>query len=33
LIPPLLLLVFVAIMVFESRYTLLSRLLFFATGT
>jgi cytochrome c oxidase subunit IV len=32
LLPPLLLLVFVGIMVFESDYTLLSRILFFKTG-
>src|ERR1700741_1863628 len=32
LLPPLLLLVFVAIMVFESDYTLLSRIVFFKTG-
>ena len=33
LLPPLLVLVFVGIMVFESNYTLLTRLLFFATGS
>ena len=33
LLPPLLVLVFVGIMVFESNYTLLSRLLFFARGS
>jgi cytochrome c oxidase subunit IV len=33
LLPPLLLLVFVAIMVFESDYTLLSRIVFFKAGT
>ncbi len=33
LLPPLLVLVFVAIMVFESDYTLLTRVLYFATGT
>src|SRR5919205_1128189 len=32
LLPPALVLVFVGIMVFESTYTLLSRVLFFATG-
>ncbi len=32
LVPPVLVLVFVAIMVFESDYTLLSRRLFFAVG-
>ena len=32
LLPPLLLLVFVGIMVFESDYTLLSRIVFFKTG-
>ena len=32
LIPPVVVLVFVAIMVFESNYTLLSRLVFFVTG-
>ena len=32
LLPPVLVLVFVGIMVFESNYTLLSRVLFFATG-
>jgi cytochrome c oxidase subunit 4 len=32
LLPPLLVLVFVAIMVFESNYTLLTRMLFFAGG-
>jgi cytochrome c oxidase subunit 4 len=32
LLPPLLLLVFVGIMVFESDYTLISRLNFFASG-
>lgn len=32
LLPPLLVLVFVGIMVFESNYTLLSRVLFFAAG-
>ena len=33
LLPPVLVLVFVAIMVFESDYTLLIRVLFFATPT
>ncbi len=33
LLPPVLVLVFVAIMVFESNYTLLTRVLFFATGS
>ena len=33
LLPPTLLLVFVAIMAFESSYTLLMRLVFFATGS
>ena len=33
LLPPLLLLVFVGIMVFESSYTLLTRAVFFATGS
>jgi cytochrome c oxidase subunit 4 len=33
LLPPLLLLVFVAIMVLESDYTLLTRILFFRTAT
>src|SRR5918994_4852167 len=33
LLPPVLVLVFVAIMVFESDYTLLTRVLFFTTGT
>jgi len=33
LVPPVLVLVFVAIMVFESDYTLLTRVLYFATGT
>ena len=33
LLPPLLVLVFVGIMVFESNYTLFTRLLFFATGS
>jgi cytochrome c oxidase subunit IV len=33
LLPPALILVFVGIMVFESNYTLLTRLLFFATGS
>lgn len=32
IVPPVLVLVFVAIMVFESEYTLFSRSLFFATG-
>jgi cytochrome c oxidase subunit 4 len=32
LLPPLVLLVFVGIMVFESDYTLLSRIIFFKTG-
>jgi cytochrome c oxidase subunit 4 len=32
LIPPVVVLVFVAIMVFESNYTLLSRLVFFVMG-
>jgi cytochrome c oxidase subunit IV len=32
LLPPLVVLVFVAIMVFESDYTLLTRLNFFGTG-
>jgi cytochrome c oxidase subunit IV len=33
LLPPVLVLVFVAIMVFESDYTHLSRVIFFASGT
>jgi cytochrome c oxidase subunit IV len=33
LLPPLLVLVFVGIMVFESNYTLFTRLLFFARGS
>src|SRR4030081_1273238 len=33
LLPPVLVLVFVAIMVFESDYTHLSRVMFFASGT
>ena len=33
LLPPALVLVFVAIMVFESNYTLFTRLFFFATGS
>ena len=33
LVPPVLVLVFVAIMVFESDYTLFTRLTFFATGS
>ena len=33
LVPPVLLLVFVGIMMFESDYTLLTRVLYFATGT
>ena len=33
LLPPAVILVFVGIMVFESNYTLLTRLLFFATGS
>ena len=33
LLPPVLVLVFVGIMVFESNYTLLTRVLFFATGS
>jgi Predicted small integral membrane protein len=33
LVPPVAVLVFVAIMVFESDYTLLTRLLFFGTGS
>jgi cytochrome c oxidase subunit IV len=33
LLPPVLVLVFVGIMVFESNYTLLTRALFFATGS
>ena len=33
LLPPMLLLVFVGIMVFESDYTLLSRIIFFKVGT
>jgi cytochrome c oxidase subunit 4 len=33
LLPPLLVLVFVSIMVFESNYTLFTRLLFFTAGT
>jgi cytochrome c oxidase subunit IV len=33
LVPPLAVLVFVGIMVFESNYTLFSRILFFATGS
>ena len=33
LLPPALVLVFVGIMVFESNYTLFTRLLFFATGS
>lgn len=32
LLPPVLVMVFVAIMVFESDYTLLTRVLYFATG-
>jgi cytochrome c oxidase subunit IV len=32
LLPPMLLLVFVAIMMFESDYTLLTRIVFFRTG-
>jgi cytochrome c oxidase subunit IV len=32
LVPPVLVLVFVGIMMFESNYTLFTRLLFFATG-
>ena len=33
LLPPVLVLIFVALMVFESNYTLLTRVLFFATGS
>ena len=33
LVPPTLILIFVGIMVFESNYTLLTRLVFFATGS
>jgi cytochrome c oxidase subunit IV len=33
LLPPMLLLVFVGIMIFESEYTLLSRLTFFSAGS
>jgi cytochrome c oxidase subunit IV len=33
LLPPALVMVFVAIMAFESNYTLLTRVLFFATGS
>jgi cytochrome c oxidase subunit 4 len=33
LLPPALVLVFVAMMVFESKHTLLTRVLFFATGS
>jgi cytochrome c oxidase subunit IV len=33
LLPPALVLVFVAMMVFESNYTLLTRVIFFATGS
>jgi cytochrome c oxidase subunit 4 len=33
LLPPIFVLVFVAIMVFESNYTLLTRLLFFSSGS
>jgi cytochrome c oxidase subunit IV len=33
LVPPVLVLVFVSIMVFESNYTLFTRLLFFGAGT
>ena len=33
LLPPVLVLLFVAIMVFESDYTLLTRVLYFATGS
>ena len=33
LLPPVLVLVFVGIMVFESNYTLITRLFFFATGS
>ena len=33
LLPPALVLVFVGIMAFESKYTLLTRVLFFATGS
>jgi len=33
LVPPTLILIFVGIMIFESNYTLLTRLLFFATGS
>jgi hypothetical protein len=32
-VPPVLVLVFVVIMVFESNYTLFTRILFFAAGT
>jgi len=32
LLPPVLVLIFVGLMVFESNYTLLTRVLFFATG-
>jgi len=33
LVPPVLVLVFVGIMVFESNYTLLTRIIFFGVGT
>jgi cytochrome c oxidase subunit IV len=33
LLPPALVLVFVGIMAFEANYTLLTRVLFFATGS
>jgi cytochrome c oxidase subunit IV len=33
LVPPVLVLVFVGIMVFESNYTLITRILFFGAGT
>jgi cytochrome c oxidase subunit IV len=33
LLPPVLVLIFVGLMVFESNYTLLTRVLFFATGS
>jgi cytochrome c oxidase subunit IV len=33
LVPPMLILVFVGIMIFESNYTLLTRLWFFASGS
>ncbi|MDB5395102.1 MAG: hypothetical protein JWM91_2608, partial [Rhodospirillales bacterium] len=33
LVPPALLLIFLGIMVFQANYTLLTRLVFFATGS